>query len=89
MADMTITEARSHMLGLPEKLAKDRERVVRVTRRGQPVLAVVTWDVYESILETLDVLSDPEDAAALRRSLEDLREGRVISQDETARRFGL
>ena len=89
MTQLTISAARKGLLGLPEKLARLPERAVTITRRGRPVLAVMPWEFYESIVETLDVLSDPEMASALRESLEDLKHGRLVSNEEAKKRLGV
>jgi PHD/YefM family antitoxin component YafN of YafNO toxin-antitoxin module len=47
------------------------------------------WEFYESIVETLDILGDPEMVRALRESLEDLKRGRVVSNAEAKKRLGL
>src|SRR2546422_6629041 len=73
MTQLTISEARRSLLDLPEKLARVPERAVSITRRGRPVLAVMPWEFYESIVETLEILSDPEMASALRESVEEDR----------------
>jgi len=44
---------------------------------------------YESLLETLEVLSDQELMAALADSDEDIAAGRVIAWDEVKRELGL
>jgi hypothetical protein len=49
-----------------------------ITRRGQPVLAVLPWEFYESITET---------PKALRASLEDLDRGRVVTNAEAKKRL--
>jgi PHD/YefM family antitoxin component YafN of YafNO toxin-antitoxin module len=64
------------------------ERAVTITRRGRPVLAVIPWEFYESIVETLDMLSDPERVLALRESIEDLQRGRLASHAEAKKRLG-
>ena len=88
MTQLTISEARKRFLALPEKLAREPERAVTITRRGQPVLAVLPWEFYESIVETLDVLSEPELVAALRESLEDIERGRLLNHEEVGARLG-
>ena len=55
----------------------------------RPVLVVMPWEFYESLVETLDVLSDPEMASALRESLEDLKRERLYSHAEAKRRLGV
>ena len=89
MTELTISEARKALLNLPEKLARTPERAVTITRRGQPVLAVLPWEFYESIVETLDILGDPEMVRVLRESLEDLKRGRLVSNAEAKKRFGV
>ena len=88
MTQLTITQARRELLNLPERLARVPERAVTITRRGRPVLAVMPWEFYESIVETLDVLSDPGMVLALRESIEDLKHGRLVSNAEAKKRLG-
>ena len=88
MAELTISEARKALLDLPEKLARTPDRAVTITRRGQPVLAILPWEFYESIVETLDILGDPEMVRALREGLEDLKGGRLVSNAEAKKRLG-
>jgi PHD/YefM family antitoxin component YafN of YafNO toxin-antitoxin module len=89
MTALTISEARKALLDLPEKLARSPERAVTVTRRGQPVLAILPWEFYESVVETLEILGDPEMVTALRESLEDLTRGRVVGNEEAKKRLGV
>ena len=89
MTELTISEARKTLLDLPEKLARTPERAVTITRRGQPVLAILPWEFYESIIETLDILGDPEMVKTLRESLEDLKRGRMVSNAEAKKRLGV
>jgi prevent-host-death family protein len=77
------------LLNLPEQLARTPERAVTITRRGRPVLAILPWEFYESIIETLDILGDPEMVKALGESLEDLKRGRVVSNAEAKKRLGV
>ena len=87
MTQLTITKAREALLDLPERLAKASDKTVSITRHGRPVLAVLPWALYESIIETLEVLGDPEATAALRSSLEDIRKGRLVGHDVALKRI--
>lgn len=89
MTRLTISEARRALLDLPEKLARTSGRAVTVTRRGQPVLAILPWEFYQSLVETLDILGDPEMVTALRESLDDLKHRRVVSHAEAKKRLGV
>ena len=89
MTELTISQARKALLDLPEKLARTPDRAVTITRRGQPVLAILPWEFDESIVETLEVLGDPEMVTALRESLEDIKRGSVVSHAEAKKRLGV
>ena len=89
MTQLTITQARKALLDLPKRLAKESGKTLSITRHGRPVLAVMPWELYESLVETLEVLSDPDTAAALRASLEDIRKGRLVSHETARRRVGI
>lgn len=79
--ELSITEARERLTRLPDELAESHEAVT-ITRHNQPVLAVLPWDLYEAILETLEVMSEPETMAALRKSVEDIAAGRTIPVED-------
>jgi PHD/YefM family antitoxin component YafN of YafNO toxin-antitoxin module len=80
---------RQKLTGLNRELQKSPGTVVRVTHRGKPSLAVMSAELYDTIVETLEVMSDPDTAEALRGSLADIEAGRVHSLDEVARRLHL
>lgn len=89
MTQLTISEARKGLLSLPERLAKMPERALTITRHGEPVMTVMSSDLFESIVETLDILGDAEATAALRDSIEDLKRGRLVDHEAVGRRLGL
>ena len=73
---VTITEAREQLTKLPDQFAQEEApEPVTVTRHGQPVLAILPWDLYESLVETLEILSDPEAMAQFRASVAALERG--------------
>jgi len=87
---LAIVEARKRLTKLPEELARHPEiGAVKITRRGKPVLAVMSWDLYESIAETLDVMSDPEMMAAFRQGVRDLEQGKTYPWDQVKRELDL
>ncbi len=75
MRRLTVTEARQGFLKLAEDLARDPREVVGITRRGRPVMALVSAELYESLVETLDLLGDESEAARLRRALREEKGG--------------
>ncbi|HID28947.1 MAG TPA: type II toxin-antitoxin system Phd/YefM family antitoxin [Desulfobacterales bacterium] len=86
MERIPITEARNRFMKLPDKAAKNQ--VLAVTRRNKEVMAVMSWELYEGLLETLEILSDPELMNNLKRGIEDVKAGRTHSLKEAYERLG-
>ena len=83
---LPIMEARKQLTSLPETLMHDGQAdVMEITRRGKPVLAVLPWELYEAIAETLDVMADQELMAQLRQSIREMEEGAVIPWEDASR----
>ena len=78
---MSIAKARAMMSQLPEILSNENQAMA-VTRRGKPVMAMMSWDLFQSIMETMDIMGDPDLMAALRRSIEDIRADRLIPLEQ-------
>jgi len=88
MKDLPMTEARDELTSLPDQLSKTHQTVT-VTRRGKPVLAILPWEEYEALVETLDVMADEELMASLRRGIKEVRQGKVIPWERAKRKLGL
>jgi prevent-host-death family protein len=87
---MPIIEARNKLTSLPEELEQAPEiGAVAVTRRGKPVLAVMSWEMYESLLETMEILGDDKMMSAFRQSVKEEMEGRGIPWDKVKRKLKL
>lgn len=87
---MPIIEARNKLTALPEQFELDPEpEAVAVTRRGRPVLAIMPWELYEAIVETLEILGDQELMDALRQSLAAVAAGETIPWEDVKAELGL
>lgn len=87
---LSMSEAREQLTRLPEQLAEaPNTGAVTITRHGEPVLAVLSYDFYEAIMETLEIVSDPNELASVRAGLQDIVEGRTVSLAEAEKRLGL
>ena len=76
-----IGEARAILTQLPERLEAENSAIA-LTRYSKPVLAVMSWDLFESIVETLEIMGDPDMMAALRRGIKDVQEGNLVPFEE-------
>ena len=86
--DISITAARHELTSLPERLA-EQPGAVAETRRGKPVLAILPWELYESIVETLEILGDDALMDALRKGVQELQEGRGVAWEDAKRALDL
>lgn len=88
--NLSITQARSRLLGLADELNRTPSAgPVAVTKRGKPVLALLPWDLYESLVETLEILGDETLMGALRKSIKEARAGRTIPWEKVKRDLDL
>ncbi|MBI2774283.1 MAG: type II toxin-antitoxin system Phd/YefM family antitoxin [Chloroflexi bacterium] len=66
-----------------------RDEQVTITRNGRPVAMLVSPSEIESWKATMEILSDPEWVADIRRGVRNLDEGKVLSEREIEQIFGL
>ena len=81
MTTLSVAEARAQLSKLIESAVTTHERF-DITRNGDRVAVLLSIDDYDSLLETVDILSEPDEVAALRRGLDELAAGDVSSVDE-------
>lgn len=87
---LSITQARMELLALADELSRTPSAgVVEVTRRGRPVLALLPWELYESLVETLEILGDEDLMKGLRQSLKEARQGRTVPWERVKRELDL
>ena len=82
--ELPITEARAKLTQIANDLV-DSQDTVTVTNRGKPMVTLIGYEMYESIMESLEIMSDPDLMAQLRKSLREARRGDVIDLDEVER----
>lgn len=87
---LSMMEARNQLTSLPEILSHDGQfDVLEITRRGKPVLAVLPWELYEALSETLEIIGDKELMAQLRRSLLEIESGKLLPWQNAKPELGL
>lgn len=83
---ISINEAREELPRLVDELAQSHETVT-VIRRDEPVLVILPWELYEGIIETVDVMGDADLMVALHQGIQDAITGRALSLDELEATF--
>ncbi len=84
---MQITEARARLNELKNEISPDE--TISITSRGRQVFALMPWELYESMAETIEILSDPDMMESMKRGVADVRAGRVSDWDALKRELGV
>jgi prevent-host-death family protein len=91
---MSISEVQDKITRLPEQFQEDPEAVT-VTRHGKPVMTILPFNEYqslletvESLMETMEILQDKELMAAFRQGVQEFAEGKGRPLDEVLKELG-
>ena len=72
-----VTQAKTMLLDLIRNI-KDTDDTIAITRNGIPEAVLLSVDKFQGLLETLEILSDPETADSLRKSIRQGDKGQWI-----------
>jgi antitoxin YefM len=81
METIPITEAKARIAELADRVARQHDHFT-ITRNGRADVMLISVAEYESLQETLDLLSDDDALADLRQSREDFAAGDTSAVDE-------
>lgn len=81
METIPITEAKARIAELADRVAREHDHFT-ITRNGRADVMLISVAEYESMHETLDLLSDDDALADLRQSREDFAAGDTFTLDE-------
>ncbi len=77
---MSISETRRKITSLEDELSYDD--TISVTNHGKEVFALLRWDTYESIAETLEIISDEEAFTELKDGIAQIANNQLVDFDE-------
>jgi prevent-host-death family protein len=73
---ITTSEARQKFLSLVQEV-EDGDQVI-VTKQGKPKAVIVNFEQLETLKAVARLWQDPEALRAMRKSLDDIKAGRVL-----------
>ncbi len=82
MPNVRFTEFRQNFATHFDSVLESRSPLL-VTRQGKEAVVVIAEGEFESMQETLHLLSTPANANRLRTSMDQLRSGKIIERDPT------
>ena len=81
MTTLSLADARANFSKLVDSAVSTHERF-EVTRNGDRVAVLMSADDYDSLLETVDILSRVDEVAAIREGLASLDAGEYSTAEE-------
>src|SRR3954454_11954620 len=81
MRTQPLAAVKAHFSQVIDEVAGTHERVI-VTKNGSPVAVILAVEDYESLLETLEVLSDPAAVADVRDAQARMADGESFGEDD-------
>jgi prevent-host-death family protein len=82
-----ISEARRKLNELYKEMGPDE--TVSITSRGKQVFALMPWELYESLNETIAILGDPDMMKAFKRGVQDIKSGKVTDWGKVKQELGI
>jgi antitoxin YefM len=87
MSTQPLAAVKAHFSQVIDDVAGTHERVT-VTRNGSPVAVILAVEDYESLMETLEILSDRQAVADIRAAEQQMTQGQVYSEEQVRAALG-
>lgn len=88
MTTVSVTTARENLYDLIEEVARSGKSI-GITNKGETKAVLVSSEELASWEATMDVMSDKKLVMGIKKGLEDIKKGRVVSWKEVKRKAGL
>lgn len=77
---LSYSDARANLKGVMDRVVNDQTQVI-VTRQKAEAVVMVSLSEWNAIAETTHLLSSPENAERLRRSIQQMDEGKGTERE--------
>lgn len=84
---LPITEFRNNLPSLVENARRKLDEYI-ITVNGKPSAILVSLEEYESLQETLEIMSDKKLMRDIKEAEEDIKAGRVYDWEEVKKELG-
>ena len=81
-----LTSLRPNLPKIMDRVSKYFDRYI-ITRHGKPEAVLLSEEDYESLLETVEILSDREAVMRIKRAKRQIKQGKTISLEELRRKI--
>jgi prevent-host-death family protein len=85
---ISISEARKNIFEIADK-AQVPDNYYILTENGKPKLVLLSFDQFESLMEDLEMMSDPKTLANIRKAESEIAKGQYINWEDLKTELGL
>jgi prevent-host-death family protein len=85
---ISISEARKRIFEIAEEVQKP-DKYYTLTENGRPKAVLMSAEEFDSIMETIDILSNPAILGNIKKAEKEYRDGEYRTWDELKIEFGL
>ena len=78
---LPVTKVKRELLDILKRMEED-EATIALTRNGEPVGVMMTLSRYESLMETIEILSERTILESLKESEKDFEDDKVFTDEE-------
>lgn len=84
---ISISEARKRIFDIAEEVQKPGVHYT-FTDKGKPKTVMMSFDEFDSLMETLEIMSDPELMRDIRKAEKEYASGEYVTLDELKKELG-
>lgn len=84
---VTASEARNDFFAILKEV-KTPGVSVMITYEGRPAGVLMSAEEFEGWMETMDIMSDPEEVAAIEQGMREKERGDVVTLEEFTKKLG-
>ena len=85
---ITLKELRPMLPKVIEKIDSELDRYI-ISKRGKPIAVLLSIDDFESLIETLNEISDQENLKNIKKGMKEAREGKTVDWKTVKKKCGL
>ena len=78
---LPVTHVKKNLLDILKNMSEEYSTIT-ITKNGKPVSIMMTPDRYDSLMETIEILADPDILKALALSADDFKKNRVFEDSD-------
>ena len=82
-----ITEARKRIFDIAEEVQKPGVYYT-FTEKGRPKAVFMSYDEFDSLMETLEILSDPKIMKSIKQAEDEYKRGEYVTLDQLKKELG-